>query len=330
MRTVRLFKLTVFFLALSSNTFAQTNIPSPVWDNTTAVQRSISSSFQDYAKYLALTEKHDFANAYIEHMQLRENNTEKIQSCLESLFTDETNKNNENETISICDSSISTLLANPLNQQGKEILSNLLDRLFSSDKYQKSKNFSFYSHLKKTIQAAHNKIKTRSLEVKAWYKLMNEQIFFQDTHLLVNGQEYKIDEWLNQGMDIDLSLIYQWALISNTHEPIIYVGNFSDFAKHSLKNLNPFYGSPHQRHCPEEPQNEPKTFGLTKVAIFLSDQCLLTQEKHEQQIHLGDLPPSPKLVPDHSNVWIWSAVAVIGVGLAIGLQNKKVTFSLPF
>lgn len=330
MKTNTLLKFTLTILTASSNASAQTNLNNTITDTTVAIQRSTSSSFEDYSKYLTDSKRSDFASAYLEQNKYRENNTETIQSCLESLFSDNQNKNGESETILICDSSISALLDYPLNQQSKELLLNLLDRLLPSDKYQKSKNFNSFLMLKKTLQGTHNKNKSRSIDFKAWNKLIAEKMFLQDVHLLVNGQEYKIEEWLKQGSDLDLSLIYQWVLISNTHEPVVFVGNFSEFAQYSLKNLNPFYGITHQRHCPEEPQTEPKTFGLTKVAIFLSDQCLLTQEKHEQQLHLGDLPSSPKLAPEHSNAWMWSAVAILGVGIAIGLQNKKVTVSLPF
>lgn len=333
MNTKKLLKKIVAFSLFSSTVFAQNNFLTGAASNQIAMQRSVQSSYQEYKNYLKTNNRSDFARAYVEYNQTRDNNTDQIQACLESLFADNQNSsenNSENTTISICDNSLALLLADPLNNQGKEIVSSLIERLMASAKYQKSKNLTKYSLLKKTIQGVHAKNKTRSLEFKVWHKLISEKVFLLDAHFLINGQEYVINDLLSSTTDLDLSLIYQWSLITNTHEPIVMVGSFAQFAEYSLKNLTPFFGSPHEHRCPEGDQPEPKTFGLAKVSLFLSDQCLLAKEKQEKEVHLGDLPPAPKLVPDHSSAWIWSAVAIVGVGLVIGLQNKKVSVSLPF
>lgn len=332
-----LLKQMIAFSFFSTNVFAQTNLVAGETDNSIAMQRSVQSSYREYKKYLSTSKRSDFASAYVEFNQTREINTDQIQSCLESLFSDNQNttensaeNNSAITTVTICDNSLASLLAEPLNNQGKEIASSLIDRLLVSTKYQKSKNLANYSVLKKTIQGLHTKNKTRSLEFKAWHKLISEKIDLLDAHFLINGQEFFLNDLLNSTTDLDLSLIYQWSLITNTHEPIVVVGHFAQFAEHSLKNLIPFYGLTHEHRCPEGDQKEPKTFGLTKVSLFLSDQCILAKEKQDHEVHLGDLPPAPKLVPEHSNAWIWSAVVIVGVGLAVGLQNKKVSVSLPF
>jgi hypothetical protein len=132
-----------------------------------------------------------------------------------------------------------------------------------------------------------------SLELKAWKKIMHKKTSGEKFHLLINGKEIN----LNSGWTPPDG-IFQWSLVTDNFEPIVRLSSFNQFAVESMQSLK-----------------------------ARSEQVAIYEEIKPQVKTVEKLPT---LAPEKkSNQWIWPVAAMVGIGIASSLQNKKVSVSMP-
>ena len=142
--------------------------------------------------------------------------------------------------------------------------------------------------------------------------------------LLINGK--KISNLQNWAAPEG---IYQWSLVSNTHEPLIRLGTFSQFAAESLKELKPLA----QGDCKDLDQLNAQKFGLMRVNVFANTKCIaeygMSTPIQSQTDHLGNSKSMVNVENQSSRHWVWPVMIAVGVGLAVGLQGKNVQVQAP-
>lgn len=290
------------------------------------VQRALGSSYEDYQKYLEATRNQSFVRSYLELSKNINLETAPVSKCLDSLFMGK--KSDE-----LCFEAIQELTSQPLNENSREVVLSFLKKLkkFPS-KYQKvysefEKGFAItHPRLAVQLNTTQNSAKQTSdfskLEVNAWRRLVQKRLMLSETVLLINGEPIKnLNSWLPSPG------VYQWALISNTHEPVIKISSFSQFASESIQDLKSFSN----KTCGTEQDKEIKTYGLKDVQLFFSRKCILVKNMmslKKKQSHLGDVPANIKITSPHNKIhWLIPAIAVIGVGIASQMKDKSVSIS---
>lgn len=297
-----------FFVLICS--FSQFAFSAPIQ----GTQRALTSSYQDYQSYLQKNQQQSFVSAYLESSKNFDFETKAISQCMDALFMGK--KSDEQ-----CFEAVKNINARPLNEHSRKVLISFLKKLkkFPSS-YQK-----FYQEFEKGFALPYQGKESETfnkLEMKAWKRALEKKILLSDSILLINGSPVKLSSWQPP------SGIFQWALISNTHEPLIRMSTFSQFANESVRELTAFS----KISCPESPP-EMKTFGLSKVQIFYTKKCIIEKSlltDTREQKHLGDIATPKKIssVSD-SKHWIFPILAIIGVGLASELRGKSLSLSMP-
>jgi hypothetical protein len=295
----------------------------------TAVQRTTESSLEDYRKYLEKSGGTSFSQAYIQLSSVTTLETPLLEKCLEEMYLGAPSQ-------STCLSAVKSLGAKPLNQPRREVLYSFLSKMTKV----KSPNRSFYqglrdgllrthSDLAKTFQAeipeAEDKApEVKSLEMKAWKNALAKKIPLDEVSLLINGKKVsKLESWTApEG-------IYQWALISNTHEPFIRFATFSQFAAESLKSLEPLATG----GCNQLEKLEPQKFGLLRMEVFATSKCVaqfgMSTSVEEKSEHLGSSSNMVQMEKSSSRHWVWITLAIVGAGVAAGLKGKNVQVQWP-
>jgi hypothetical protein len=294
----------------------------------TAVQRSAGSSYFEYQKYLQQSKNRSFVRSYLEMTRAIEPDTALVHQCLEGLFVGK-------QSEEICFDAVKSMNSQPLNSTSREILFSLLKKIekFSS-KYQ-----TIYIELKKGFSLTHPQLAKSlgsfrqqelpaqafsKLEMKAWKKMIERKMMLSESVLLINGEVIQdMSSWSPP------SGVFQWALISNTHEPLIKISSFSQFAAESIQTLKSFSN----QSCENSEKKELKTFGLKQVQIFYSKKCILEKPllaSESKPDHLGDLPTSVKIIPPSSKShWLFPALTILGLGIASQLKGKSVSLTMP-
>lgn len=293
---------------------------------TQGTQRALTSSYQDYQQYLQKNKLQSFISAYIEASKSFDFETKSITQCMDALFIGK-------KSDDLCFEAVKNINARPLSESSRQVLISFLKKLrkFSSVHqkfYQEfEKGFSFTDPVTARklgalpYQAVNNET-FHQLEMKAWKRALEKKLLLSDSLLLINGSPVKLSNWQPP------SGIFQWSLISNTHEPLIRMSTFSQFASESVRELTAFS----KQLCPESPP-EMKTFGLAKVQIFYDRKCILEKSLMTDlkgQTHLGEIQMPKKIssVSD-SKHWIFPVLAIIGVGLVSELRGKSLSLSMP-
>lgn len=295
-------------------------------DAITAVQRSLNSQSSSFRAYLQETGGKPFSESYIQLSQTMEVSSKYLDTCLENIFLRKTFEE-------ICLTALKELTQRPLSRSGREILFSFLSRTDGSKSSKKEFLNSLKAGLIKTdpdLDLVHHHtlaIKTllpikvfSSLEVKAWKKALNRLFRSEDFRLLINGRAVNnLSQWSPP------SGVYQWALVTDTHEPFIRLGTFLQFANESLKNLTPF-----AENCGSLSEIEFRKFGLIQVEVFASAKCVAKEAlvKTPELQHLTKLPESPSLNEGRIH-WIWPTLAIVGAGLALGARGKNIQVTAP-
>lgn len=293
-----------------------------------AVQRAPTSSPQEYQKYLSDKNRISFSKAFIHLASVTEIETPLLEKCLEELYLGAPAK----ET---CLSAVKSLTAKPLNRPRREVLFSFLRKLESK----KSPYRSLYKDLQEGLLRTHgNLAKTfgsqvphfkkdpgpiATLEMNAWKKALVKHFPLEEVSLLINGKKVmQLKDWVApQGA-------YQWSLISNSHEPIIRLGTFSQFASESLTNLK----SLTSKDCLDAQRTKSPKFGLLRVEIFVDKKCIIQSGLETSTAMVGHLGSSKSLVKienSSSRHWVWPIVALIGVGLASSMNGKQLSLQFP-
>ncbi len=292
----------------------------------TGIQRTINSSPGLFEAYLKQTESQPFAQAYVQLSQKMEFSSKYIEVCLENIYL---GKSAEEE----CLLALKELTQRPLNPTGREILFSFLAKI----EKQSSSKQDFFRSLKLGLletdpalavnqhQATKKKNSQTSkvfatLETKAWKKALEKVIQIEESQLLINGKSIgNIKNW-NPPLGV-----YQWSLVTNTHEPLIRLGTFLQFAADSVKNLKPF-----AENCRSLTDLEIKKFGLLQVEVFASAKCIAkeTSVKSPEAQHLTQLPNTRPLSLGKIH-WIWPTLALVGAGIAVGTRGKNVQVKWP-
>ena len=287
----------------------------------TAVQRTTNSPSAAFSAYLKETGNQSFAEAYVQLSQKMELSSKYVEICLENIYL---GRSDEDQ----CMTALKELTQRPLNPVGREILYSFLSK---TEKGAGSKK-EFFHNLKTGLLETDSDLATvehqspkkknieiskafASLETKAWKKALAKVIQIEESQLLINGKAIKNLTTWNPPPGV-----YQWALVTNTHEPLMRLGTFLQFAAESLKNLQPF-----AENCKSLSDHEVKKFGLLQVEVFASAKCIAKDSivKNLKPQHLTALPSSPPLKLGQTH-WIWPTLALVGVGLAVGLKGKNV------
>lgn len=292
------------------------------------VQRTTESSYQEYIKYLDKNERISFVQAYIQLASVTEMETPLLERCLEEVYLGA-------PANSTCLTAVKSLASKPLNQPRREVLFSFLAKLEKL----KSPHKSFYKNLKDGLLRTHSQLsstfgvpvpeagkdleKITALEMKAWKKAISKKAPIEEVALLINGKKVaKLESWTApQG-------VYQWSLITNTHEPIVRLGTFSQFASESLKEMKPLA----QGNCNSLKDLEEKKYGLLQLEIFAEKKCVAqfgvgSTVAHSR--HLGASSNFVKMEKSSSRHWVWPVLAIVGVGLVSSMQGKQVSVQMP-
>ncbi|MEZ0393014.1 MAG: hypothetical protein ACAH59_12410 [Pseudobdellovibrionaceae bacterium] len=293
-----------------------------------AVQRTLDSSYRDYANYLESSGRTSFVAAYIQLSSVTELETPLLEKCLEEVYLGAPSQ-------ITCLSAVKSLTAKPLNKPRREVLYSFLVKLEKS----RSQHQTLYRdlrlgllrthfHLAKTFDVPvpakeEDQARVAALEMKAWKKAVQKRFPLEEIALLINGKKVaKLESWTApQG-------IYQWSLITNTHEPITRIGSFSQFAAESLKDLKPLAPG----NCQSLLDLEAQKFGLLQLEIYSNKKCVARFGMNStvgSSEHLGKSSQMVKMEKSSSRHWIWPVVAIIGVGLATSLNGKQVSLQMP-
>jgi len=306
-------------LILSLCFFAQTLRAAP------AIQRALGSSFSDYTKYLRRQQLSSFRSAYIELSSKMEPDASMISPCLENLYLGRDHS-------SKCLVAIKALTSRPLSSSGREVLFGLLIKIEKIP----SAHQGFFINLKNGLAKTHPDLletfhrsksndekdvpsKMSSLEWTAWTRAIGKKVLTAEATLLINGQE--VPRWKTWQPPEG---VYQWTLVTNTHEPLVRLGTFTQFASESVKFLSVFP----QNSCSQAGSVELKKFGLKDVEFFQSPRCVVkeTRDLSNRLEHLGATMDKSRIEsPGSSKHWLFPALLIIGGGIALGLQGKTVT-----
>lgn len=293
---------------------------------TIGIQRTINSTSGAFNAYLKKSNSESFSQAYFELSQKMEVSSAFTEVCLEKLFL---GKPNEED----CLLALKEITQRPLNPAGREILFSFLTKI---EKQPGSKK-EFFHNLKlglletdpelaliehQTVKKKGNHISKSfaSLEIKVWKKALAKVIQIEESQLLINGKLVNnLKKW-NPPLGV-----YQWSLLTDTHEPLIRLGTFLQFAAESVKNLVPF-----AQNCKTLSDLEIKKFGLLQVEVFASDKCIAKEDtvKIPESQHLTQLPKGPAM-SSASRHWIWPTLILVGVGLVIGTRGKNIHINSP-
>jgi hypothetical protein len=203
-------------------------------------------------------------------------------------------------TEEVCFEAVKSLTQTPLNPTSREVLFSLLLKLQTSP----DANAKIYSSLRLGLIKTHPELQNSlppkkeqkkgiSLELKAWKKVMHKKASGEKLHLLINGKEVNLNsEW------IPPKGFFQWSLVTDSFEPVIRLSSFNQFAIETMQALKP---------------------RTEQVAIY-----------EEVKTEFKPVEKLPTLEPEKkSNQWIWPVAAIVGIGIASSLQNKKVSVSMP-
>ncbi len=290
-----------------------------------AVQRTLQSSPEEFQKYLTANEKVSFAEAYLQLSEKMDSEPAELENCLEEVYLG----NSSSET---CSTAIRELTRRPLNSSRRELLSALLSKLeksktSQSNFYRDLKAGLFETHLElKSASAATNKERTKQAgtksEVKAWRKALSRHISLREALFLINGKRVSFnDHWEPP------TGVYQWSLITNTHEPVIQLGTFSQFADSAIQALQPLAAVT----CEELKNFEIQNFGLLEVEVFSNSECVTASASASKMGPTDHLTSKSKFQIEKSGIrhWMWPALALVGLGLASGLKGKQITVQWP-
>ncbi len=323
-----------FLISLSTfsflNTFANYLFSSVAHGETSPaqvfVQRTTTSLKKDYLEYLKKENLQTFVDGYIQTSASMELKTPLLEQCLEEMYLGAPFEDS-------CFESIKSLTSRPLNKVRREVLISFLQKLKKGSKSKKNFYESFHSGLTKV--SAGREIKTdddnigeskvtKALEMNAWRKAISKKIDLEESALLVNGiKVMNIDQWVAPDG------IFQWTLVTNTHEPIIRLSSFAQFATDSVKSLEAL----NPEDCKKISEREPQKYSLVKVEVFESRKCVVKYDiKYMPTPDSGHLGRSQNIVnleeKSHRN-WIWTSMLIVGVGVAMSLKDKNVQVSLP-
>jgi hypothetical protein len=295
----------------------------------TGVQRTTNSSFEEYRKYLEKSGQPSFAQAYIQLSSVTEMETPLLEQCLEEMYLGAPSQ-------ATCLNAVKSLAAKPLNQARREVLFSFLSKMIKV----RSTNQNFYQGLRDGLLKTHPKLAevfhvaipdrsaqvsdVKTLEMKAWKSALSKKMPIAEAALLINGK--KISDLKNW---VAPEGIYQWSLVSNTHEPLIRLGTFSQFAAESLKDLKPLAAG----GCPELDQLKVQKFGLMNIIVFADRKCIaehgLSTPIQNPSDHLGNSKSMVNVENKSSRHWVWPVMIAVGVGLAVGLKGKNVQIQSP-
>ncbi len=293
---------------------------------TFAVQRTPTSSYSDFQKYLAESKKISFSQAYIQIASVTDVESESVENCLEDVYLGK----NKTET---CFQAIKSLTSKPLNSFRREVLFSFLSKLEKLPGPRQN----FYRQLQKGLlwthpdlaKVFHSIVETKkmepsnvqALELKAWKRSVVQKFPMEEISILINGKKIShLEKWVApQG-------IYQWTLVSNTHEPLMRLGSFTQFASESLIHLKPLIDG----DCSSLTEVEFKTYGILQLEIFSSSKCITqfgtVAKGNISESHLGALPTTPSDNPTiRSRSWLLPALAGLAAGIAYGLRGKQVS-----
>jgi hypothetical protein len=121
----------------------------------------------------------------------------------------------------------------------------------------------------------------------------------------------------------------QWALISNSFEPLIYVGTWNEFQK--VLNQTEFNKPLASGDCGKLQILSDNYDLQTSAGIFFSRSCasdpIANASSGYRIDHLGDV--THELEPEKKWSWVLPVAAVAGVALAYSLKDKKVSVGIP-
>jgi hypothetical protein len=297
-----------------------------------AVQRTTESSYTDFIKYINKSGHIPFSQAYIQISSVTEMETPLLEKCLEEMYLGDPSH-------ATCLSAVKALSSRPLNPARREMLFSFLLKMSKI----KSPNRSFYDglcnglmktnpDLAVTFHTSPQEIKetavpVKDLEMKAWKKALAKKFPLDEVSLLINGKKIsKLQEWTAPPG------IYQWVLVSNTHEPFVLLSTFSQFASESLAHLKPLaLGS-----CQDLEKLEAQKFGLLRLEVFADSKCInqfgITSASNTlapAAEHLGSSAQRVQIENSSSRHWVWPVIAILGAGLAMSLRNKNVQVQWP-
>lgn len=293
-----------------------------------AVQRTTESSYADYKDYLEKSGKSSFADSFIQLSSVIEVETPLLEKCLEEVYLGA-------PANSVCLSAVKSLTAKPLNQPRRQILYSFLVKLEKVGSPHKG----FYKDLRLGLLRTHhvlaktfgatipetdkNPTLVGSLEMKAWKKALQKKCPLEEASLLINGKKVsKLADWTApQG-------VYQWSLVTNTHEPIVRLGTFAQFASESLKDLKPLAAG----NCKNLPNIEAQKFGLMQIEIYSDKKCVAKYDMSTPKAQAGHLATAAEMVKLEKSSyrsWIWPVVALIGIGVASSFNGKQVNVQMP-
>jgi len=305
-------------LSLSLSAFAQTG-----------VQRTTESSYEDFLKYLEKSGDITFSQAFIHLSSVTEMETPLLEKCLEEMYLGAPSQAN-------CLAAVKSLASKPLNQARREVLFSFLSRMSKV----RSPHQMFYQGLKTGLLKSHPEIARifhvdipddssrtsdmKALEMKAWKSALSKKFPIAEASLLINGKKVsKLETWTAPDG------VFQWSLISNTHEPFIRLGTFSQFASESLKELEPLA----KGRCADLDKLEARKFGLMKIEVFADRKCIakfgMSTPIVASNHHLGSSASMVKVEESSSRHWVWPVLALVGAGLAAGLKDKNVQVRWP-
>lgn len=293
-----------------------------------AVQRTSESSYSEYLRYLDKNGRISFVQAYIHLASVTQMETPLLERCLEDVYLGAPSH-------STCLQAVKSLASKPLNQPRREVLYSFLTKLEKT----KSPNKSFYKELKNGLLRTHAHLaktfgvavpasedslaKITALEMKAWKKALGKKFPLEEIAVLINGKRIsKLESWMApEG-------VYQWALVSNTHEPVVLVSTFSQFAAESLKSMQAMTS----KNCQSLKNFDEKRFGLLQMEIFAEPKCVAQYgmgTSVAKSDHLGSSSRMVKMEKSSSRHWVWPVLAIVGVGIASSLNGKQVSIQMP-
>jgi hypothetical protein len=252
-----------------------------------------------------------------------------LEKCLEEMYLGAPSQ-------STCMDAVKSLGSKPLNPTRREVLFSFLSKMTKV----KSQHRGFYQELRDGLLQTHPDLARtfhvaapetperptdlNHLEMKAWKSALAKKFPIDEVSLLINGKKVsKLENWVAP------TGIYQWSLISNTHEPFIRLGTFSQFAAESLKNLEPLA----EGGCADLEKLEVQKFGLLKMEVFADKKCIaqfgVNTPIAAPATHLGSSVSMVKIDDSSTRHWVWLGLAAVGIGLAASMKGKNVQVQWP-
>lgn len=294
------------------------------------VQRALNSSYSEYSVYLRNSQKLSFAESYTSLNLKREVSSTSVEECLLDLIQ-------ESKDSPLCDKAIFELTRRPLNRMSTEVLISLLSRIGKSSIKEKQFFNSFLNSLLATLPDVKKSMgiskrtdvlvvnSVSKLEYQAWMRMILKKVSAKETLLMVNGIKVPSLNGFQPPQGV-----FQWSLVTNSFEPLNFVGTWHQFASRSSKELKPFFiGDCDRLKGTELPESE-----ILGIEVFLNENCVhqsqnVFQTKYGPD-HLDDLSGKSSM-SIQKNAWVWPSVFVaVGAGvLASSLRNKKVKVEMP-